>query len=482
MSKILVRIESVFDISIGKLLADNLDVGFVSPNSRFTELMKINPVEKPHHVNISDLDHRKGIMIKGESEYVEEVENVIREKLPETILFTHDVQQDAIYIATVSKYIYKKKLAIVDIDSKNQAIVFGIETHVGDKLIIQIKELTNEADKLPVGSTQISLPGNYIILEPGSSFVRVSKKIHGDQRKDIFNLGKKILPEGFGIILRTSANNVGEEVIVEEINKLIALWNNVQEEFENNEEELSNRMVSGERSTDLIIDYNSKRILDQIRQEVEPTIVDYHTFRAYSLASGFTLDFVSQFLDRFKLEEVESQLRSMITNRDFPVLNHLRVEFLYLDGTTEETIIGDITQNDPVIVTKQVLENDIHEIPGFSAMVGDIMEVHMKPGSWTIHYRFISSETGKLLGQWLRIITPLEITYRGKVRAFDMGMHLFKNGEPDGNITHHVDEKTRLNMKDNETITEALDDKLAKVLQLSTEAIKNNQEQINIVL
>ena len=123
MSNILVRVESIYDLGLAKILQDNGKFDFVSPSKNLQEILKINAVDQPHQVNISDLDQRVGIMIKGNADSVEKVEKAFRAELPDSILFTHQVQQDSIYHATVTKYIYRKKIAIIDLDGNNNGIL-----------------------------------------------------------------------------------------------------------------------------------------------------------------------------------------------------------------------------------------------------------------------------------------------------------------------------------------------------------------------
>ncbi len=356
MNNILVRVESIYDLGLAKILLDSGEFDFVSPSKNLQEVLKIEGVETPHQVNISDLDQRVGIMIKGKADSVEKVEATFRAELPDSILFTHQVQQDSIYLATVSKYIYRKKIAIIDLDGTNNGILFNVECRVGDRLTVQVKELTTDINKLPVCSTIIAIPGNYIILELGASFVRVSKKIQGENRKRLHSIGKELLPEGFGIIIRTSAKDFSEKELGEEINQLVKVWNKIQEDSGLSDN--ANRVILGEKVSEMIIGYSSKEKLDQVIQSSVPIVKDYHLFKSYSMASGFVLEFASKFSNKLPVEEVHDALSNMIKERDFRINNHIKAEFHYFDGTQEEVNLGTIIENSNEIITQRVIDQN----------------------------------------------------------------------------------------------------------------------------
>jgi hypothetical protein len=170
----------------------------------------------------------------------------------------------------------------------------------------------------------------------------------------------------------------------------------------------------------------------------------------------------------------------MIIDRDYPINNHVKAEFNYLDGKQEELIIGNITQNDPVIITRTKLEREHGETsPIYTVHEGDLLDIHFDYGSWTLQYRYYSGLTNELIGEKLRIITPLDYVYRGRIRAFDMGMTLYKNAE--GETASQVDESIS-NMVEQGMISKSLDNKLGEVLQVAMKMLKTTSGEILIHL
>ena len=95
------------------------------------------------------------------------------------------------------------------------------------KLIVQVvKEPTGH--KGPRVTTEISLPGRFLVLMPYEPGVSVSKKIENSRErarlKAIMNL---IKPVGVGVIIRTEAEGQSEADIQEDLEILLEKWNNI---------------------------------------------------------------------------------------------------------------------------------------------------------------------------------------------------------------------------------------------------------------
>jgi len=479
MSNLKIRVESIYDLALAKLLQDNLDnFILVSPTEDQRNYLSGEVTNDPHDVHIGDLEYRSGIQIKGVANSVNQIEELLREKLPDSIVFHHPIQQDAVYNATVIKYIYRKRMAILDLDGRQKGIMFNVETSQGNSHLVQVKELTTDKDKLPVCSDVITLSGDYVILEVDGDFVRVSRKIKGQDRTRLHDYGKKILPHGFGIIIRTSANAVDESEIKEEIDELVAMWEGIESSMSNTDE--NSKVVGGERVAEIILGNASKVFLDKIRSELLPTLPNYHHFKAYSMASGLTADFAQHFVDTIQTDQLSGTLEKMILERDYPISNHVKAQFNFLNGTSEESIIGNIIKTGDIIVTRKTLAaNHEERAENFEINENDLMEVLFSYGSWTVHYRYYSGETEELIGEKLRIITPLDFVYRGRIRAFDMGMSLYKNGN--GETTSRVDDAIS-DMVAQGMISKDLDAKLGDVLRVAMKMLSTSDEPILIQL
>ena len=79
--------------------------------------------------------------------------------------------------------------------------------------------------KGPRISSELSLPGRYIVLVPFSSRVSVSQKIESKEEKDrLKRLVKSIRPKGFGIIVRTVAEGRKVAELDNDLQNLMGRW------------------------------------------------------------------------------------------------------------------------------------------------------------------------------------------------------------------------------------------------------------------
>ena len=94
----------------------------------------------------------------------------------------------------------------------------------GEKILVQIKKDCDDQKGSRV-TKDIKLTGNYIILMPYTNFITVSSKIEDQKEKErLIDIAKKYLPKEFGAIIRTSSNNIEENIIEKEINELKNIW------------------------------------------------------------------------------------------------------------------------------------------------------------------------------------------------------------------------------------------------------------------
>ena len=102
------------------------------------------------------------------------------------------------------------KIDVVKEDEEQIVPAISEITKVGDKVLVQVrKEPVNE--KGARVSTHITFPGNYIILMPNTDIVTVSQKIQDEKRKkELKELVQRLLPENFGAIVRTDAEDIDD--------------------------------------------------------------------------------------------------------------------------------------------------------------------------------------------------------------------------------------------------------------------------------
>lgn len=142
--------------------------------------------------------------------------------------------------------------------------------HTGMPILVQVKRDSTNKKGARV-STHISLPGRFVVLMPNTEFITISKKIEKEEeRKRLIQIAKETLPEGYGIIVRTAAKNKSDELIKQDISKVLKQYEQILKDATKVEEN-SNFEPTLLYKNNGIID---KILIDTIDQELERIITD----------------------------------------------------------------------------------------------------------------------------------------------------------------------------------------------------------------
>ena len=96
---------------------------------------------------------------------------------------------------------------------------------------------------------------------PNIDFITISQKIDNKEKKnELVKFIKENLPEGFGAIIRTSAESASKEEIKEDISLLLKRWENIEKEFKNSKNEPKLIWESENVVEKMLIDLSVKKI------------------------------------------------------------------------------------------------------------------------------------------------------------------------------------------------------------------------------
>lgn len=114
---------------------------------------------------------------------------------------------------------------------KNQPRRIELALKPGDRVLVQVT-------KDPVGhkgarlTSQISLPGRYLVYVPNGSMNGISRKLPDTERARLKKILKEVLPENQGVIVRTAAEGATEEQLTRDVNRLISQWADISQTIE----------------------------------------------------------------------------------------------------------------------------------------------------------------------------------------------------------------------------------------------------------
>jgi ribonuclease E len=113
--------------------------------------------------------------------------------------------------------------ATADSDSKNQPRRIELALKPGDRVLVQVT-------KDPIGhkgarlTSQVSLPGRYLVYVPNGSMNGISRKLPDTERARLKKILKEVLPENVGVIVRTAAEGATDEQLTLDVNRLTSQW------------------------------------------------------------------------------------------------------------------------------------------------------------------------------------------------------------------------------------------------------------------
>ena len=212
-----------------------------------------------------DFVRRRGTIIT-ESEFLARRENVDRQMLvrqagdrtqiavlEDNIMVEHYVNRNSnisyvgnVYLGKVQNVLPSMEAAFVDIGKGRNAVLYAGEVnwdaagltdgaprkieHVlktGQSVLVQVT-------KDPIGqkgarlTSQISLPGRYIVYVPSGEMSGISRRLPEQERSRLKSILKDLIPEDAGVIVRTSSEGASSEEIEHDVARLKAQWEDIE--------------------------------------------------------------------------------------------------------------------------------------------------------------------------------------------------------------------------------------------------------------
>ncbi len=121
--------------------------------------------------------------------------------------------------------------AALDSDGKTQPRRIELALKPGDKVLVQVT-------KDPIGhkgarlTSQVSLPGRYLVYVPNGSMSGISRKLPDTERARLKKILKEVLPENVGVIVRTAAEGATEEQLTLDVQRLTSQWAEISKQLE----------------------------------------------------------------------------------------------------------------------------------------------------------------------------------------------------------------------------------------------------------
>ncbi|HYO33678.1 MAG TPA: Rne/Rng family ribonuclease [Nocardioidaceae bacterium] len=150
-----------------------------------------------------------------------------------------------VYLGRVQNVLPSMEAAFIDIGKGRNAVLYAGEvdwdvlggTNQARRIENALKPgqtVLVQVSKDPVGhkgarlTSQISLPGRYLVYVPGGGTSGISRKLPDTERSRLKSLLKDIVPDSAGVIIRTAAEGASEEELTRDVTRLTARWEDIE--------------------------------------------------------------------------------------------------------------------------------------------------------------------------------------------------------------------------------------------------------------
>ncbi|MEY7980570.1 Rne/Rng family ribonuclease, partial [Streptomyces pilosus] len=155
-----------------------------------------------------------------------------------------------VYLGKVQNVLPSMEAAFIDIGKGRNAVLYAGEVNFealgmghgprriesalksGQSVLVQVT-------KDPIGhkgarlTSQVSLPGRYLVYVPEGSMTGISRKLPDTERSRLKTILKKIVPEDAGVIVRTAAEGASEDELRRDVERLQAQWEEIKKKSKN---------------------------------------------------------------------------------------------------------------------------------------------------------------------------------------------------------------------------------------------------------
>ena len=237
--------------------------------------------------------------------------------LEDGILVEHYVSRETgasmignVYLGRVQNVLPSMEAAFVDVGKGRNAVLYagevnwdaaGLEGNMprrienaltaGDTVLVQVT-------KDPIGhkgarlTSQVSLPGRFLVYVPEASMTGISRKLPDTERARLKSILKKIVPDDAGVIVRTAAEGASEEELTADIERLTKAWERIKSKSQLYGKKKSGAPVLLHGEPDLTV----KVIRDVFNEDFTSLVVSGDT--AYEEISGYLDDVAPELAKR----------------------------------------------------------------------------------------------------------------------------------------------------------------------------------------
>ena len=208
-----------------------------------------------------------------------------------------------VYLGKVQNVLPSMEAAFVDIGRGRNAVLYSGEVNwdadglegqprkielalkSGDTILVQVTK-DSVGQKGARLTSQVSLPGRYVVYVPNGNMNGISRKLPDSERVRLKKILKDIIPEEASVIVRTAAEGATEEQLTLDVQRLQAQWDSIQKKLKkavppmllHSEPDLLVKIVRDVFNEDfqkmIISGDDAKAVISEYLESVAPDLMD----------------------------------------------------------------------------------------------------------------------------------------------------------------------------------------------------------------
>jgi len=412
------RIRGIYTTALTKLLLDN---GFeiIEPSLTIKNRFGLADNLMQPDMKVKDRYDMQGIRVLGKPETVEKFKVILQEALPDVITRMWIVNVDGIY---------KGKIVEVHGDTVYVDIGNGVvgqlhksdvpQAAEGESLIVQVERRRIGA-KQPILTTNLKIVGEYAILVQKSR-VGVSLKIRDiSKRAELYALGARLAPEGWGIIWRETSAKTQTSVLESEVMALAEKAKTLNEKAA--VAETPSLLIEGLSFMDVEFPFLSKRTMDKFRAHVAPTLDGHHFYKSCGGRVSSALEMAEKLLEDGQNESMVKDAFKQQILYEFPEEGStVDVEHVKLSGAVFHLGQAEVesVSDKALKYGRTIRSNGFYDGLGVEKEAGDKAISETEFGEFYIATSYFSAD-GTLKGKYINLNTPVEV-YPKTLRYVDL--------------------------------------------------------------
>ncbi|MEN9542849.1 MAG: hypothetical protein RJB54_487 [Actinomycetota bacterium] len=177
--------------------------------------------------------------------------------LEDNVLVEHYVNRNSnisyvgnVYLGKVQNVLPSMEAAFVDIGKGRNAVLYAGEVNWDaagltdnqerkiEKVLKTGQSVLVQVTKDPIGqkgarlTSQISLPGRYLVYVPGGGMSGISRRLPDSERARLKDILKGLISDEEGVIVRTAAEGASDEELTRDVVRLKAQWEDIKKKSE----------------------------------------------------------------------------------------------------------------------------------------------------------------------------------------------------------------------------------------------------------